>query len=140
MGGTSLYDPSINPFQANSSGVVTIKNAQFLNADVADRYVYLATATDAFATTSGSGLVTIPISQDASSSIGTNGNNYYIIESASGSDNLTTNVNGRTIVDVTFSSAVSQMWLVKSNPIGYVRFTNGTTQYTGSTSLALELA
>jgi hypothetical protein len=41
---------------------------------------------------------------------------------------------------VTFSSAVSQMWLVKSNPIGYVRFTNGTTQYTGSTSLALELA
>jgi len=32
------------------------------------------------------------------------------------------------------------MWLVKSNPIGYVRFTNGTTQYTGSTSLALELA
>jgi hypothetical protein len=140
LGGTSLFDPSIDPFQANSSGVITRKNSVFLNADVADRYVYLATATDAFSTATGSGLITIPISQDASSSIGNNGQTYFIIESATGSDNLTTISNGRTIDDVTFSSAVSQMWLVKSNPIGYVRFTNGTTQYTGSTSLALELA
>ena len=122
LGGTSLYDPSVDPFQANSSGQITLKNSQFLNADVADRYVYLATATDAFATTSGTGFITIPISQDASSSIGTNGNNYYIIESAVTADNLTTNSNGRTIGDVTFTSAVSQRWLVKSNPIGYVRF------------------
>ena len=140
LGGTSLYDPSVDPFQANSSGQITLKNSQFLNADVADRYVYLATATDAFATTSGTGFITIPISQDASSSIGTNGDNYYIIESAVTADNLTTNSNGRTAGDITFTSAVSQMWLVKSNPIGYVRFTNATTQYTGSTSLALELA
>jgi hypothetical protein len=140
LGGTSLYDPSVDPFQANSSGLITLKNSQFLNADVADTYVYLATATDPFATTSGSGFVTIPISQDASSSIGANGGAYYIIESAITADNLTTNSNGRTAGDVTFTSAVSQMWLVKSNPVGYVRFTNGTTQYTGSTSLALELA
>jgi hypothetical protein len=32
------------------------------------------------------------------------------------------------------------MWKVNSVPAGYVRFTNGTTQYTGSTSLGLELA
>jgi hypothetical protein len=140
LGGTSLFDPSIDPFQANSSGVITRKNGVFLNADVADRYVYLATATDAFSTATGSGLITIPISQDASSSIGNNGNNYYIIESGITGDNLTTNSNGRTAGDITFTSAVSQMWIVKSNPIGYVRFTNGTTQYTGSTSLALELA
>jgi hypothetical protein len=141
LGGTSLYDPSVDPFQANSSGQITLKNGQFLNADVADRYVYLATVTDPFATTSGSGFVTIPISQDASSSIGANGGNYYIIESAVTADNLTTNTDGRTAGDVTFTSGVSQMWLVKSNPVGYVRFSNGTTQYTGSAiTAALELA
>jgi len=141
LGGTSLYDPSVDPFQANSSGQITLKNGQFLNADVADRYVYLATVTDPFATTSGSGFVTIPISQDASSSIGANGGNYYIIESAVTADNLTTNTDGRTAGDVTFTSGVSQMWLVKSNPVGYVRFSNGTTQYTGSAiTPALELA
>jgi hypothetical protein len=141
LGGTSLYDPSVDPFQANSSGQITLKNGQFLNADVADRYVYLATVTDPFATTSGSGFVTIPISQDASSSIGANGGNYYIIESAVTADNLTTNTDGRTAGDVTFTSGVSQMRLVKSNTVGYVRFSNGTTQYTGSAiTAALELA
>lgn len=140
LGGTSLFDPSLNPFQANSSGVITRKNGVFLNADVADRYVYLATATDAFATTAGSGLITIPISQDESSSIGGNGNNYFIIESAVTADNLTTNSNGRTLGDITFTSAVSQMWVVNSNPSGYVRFVGGNTTATASTTPALELA
>jgi len=140
LGGTSLYDPSIDPFQANSSGIITRKNSVFLNADVADRYVYLATATDPFATTSGSGFVTIPISQDASSSIGADGGTYYIIESGITGDNLTSNPNGRTAGDITFTSAVSQMWVVNSNPSGYVRFVGGNTTATASTTPALELA
>ena len=140
LGGTSLFDPSVDPFQANSSGQITQKNSQFLNADVADRYVYLATVTDAFATTSGSGFVTIPISQDASSSIGADGGTYYIIESGVTGDNLTTNSNGRTAGDITFTSAVSQMWVVNSNPSGYIRFVGGNTTTTASTTPALELA
>ena len=140
LSGSSLYDPHADPFQCSSGGSVTRKNGVYLNSDVADRYVYLVTVSDAFNTTTDTGEITIPIDADASSTIGTDTQTYYIIESATGSDNLTTNSNGRTISDVTFTSAVSQMWLVKSNPIGYVRFTNGTTQYTGSTSLALELA
>jgi hypothetical protein len=140
LGGTSPYDPSQNPFQANSSGLVTIKNGQFLNADVADRYVYLATATDPFATTSGSGFVTIPISQHTSSSIGVNGGTYYIIESGVTGDNLTTNSNGRTTGDITFTSAVSQRWVVNSNPSGYIRFVGGLTAATGASTPVLELA
>jgi hypothetical protein len=138
LGGTSLFDPSTNPFQVNSTGTVTRKNGQFLNADIADRYVYLATATDPFATATGSGLVTIPISQHTSSSIGVNGGTYYIIESAVEGVNLTTQPNGYSSGDVTFSSAVSQMWEVNTNPSGYVRFTNGNTYQTGS-SVILEV-
>jgi hypothetical protein len=138
LGGTSLFDPSTNPFQVNSTGTVTRKNGQFLNADIADRYVYLATATDPFATATGSGLVTIPISQHISSSIGVNGGTYYIIESAVQGVNLTTQTNGYSSGDVTFSSAVSQMWEVNTNPSGYVRFTNGNTHQTGS-SVILEV-
>jgi hypothetical protein len=138
LDGTSLFDPSTNPFQVNSSGVITRKNGQFLNADIADRYVYLATATDPFATATGSGLVTIPISQHQSSSIGADGGAYYIIESAVEGVNLTTQPNGYSSGDVTFSSAVSQMWEVNTNPSGYVRFTNGNTHQTGS-SVILEV-
>jgi hypothetical protein len=140
LGGTSLYDPTVNPFQVNSSGLITRKNSVFLNSDVADNYVYLATVTDAFATTTGSGFVYIPISAHSATTIGGNNSTYYVTESAVAGNNLTTNSNGRTVSDVTFTSTgVSQMWEVNSVPSGFIRFTNGTTIYTGSTSLALEV-
>jgi hypothetical protein len=140
LGGTSLYDPHADPFQCSSGGSVTRKNGVYLNSDVADRYVYLVTVSDAFNTTTDTGEITIPIDADASSTIGADTQTYYIIESATGSDNLTTNSNGRTAGDITFTSAVSQMWVVKSNPIGYVRFVGGNTTATASTTPALELA
>ena len=139
LGGTSLYDPHSNPFQINSgNGQVTRKNGVFLNADVADRYEYEVEVKDIYNTISGSGIITIPIDDDAASSIGTDGNDYYIQEGATQGDNLTTNSNGYTLGNVTFTSAVSQMWEVNTVPSGYVRFTNGANHQTGS-SVTLEV-
>jgi hypothetical protein len=140
LSGSSLYDPSADPFQCSSNGVVTRKNGVYLNSDVADRYDYLVTVSDVFNTTTATGIVTIPIDADTASTIGPDTQTYYIVESAVSGADLTTNTNGYTAGSVTFSSAASQMWKVNSVPAGYVRFTNGTTQYTGSTSLGLELA
>ncbi|MDB2399671.1 hypothetical protein N9W01_00235 [bacterium] len=139
LGGTSLYDPHSNPFQINSgNGQVTRKNGVFLNADIADRYEYEVEVKDIYNTISGSGIITIPIDDDAASSIGTDGNDYYIQEGATQGDNLTTYSNGYTSGNVTFTSAVSQMWEVNSVPSGYVRFTNGANHQTGS-SVTLEV-
>ena len=139
LGGTSLYDPHPNPFQINSSnGQVTRKTGVFLNSDVANRYQYQVRVTDKFNTDSDTGIITIPITDDAASSIGTDGNTYYIQEGAESGDNLTTNSNGYSLGNVTFTSAVSQMWEVNTVPSGYVRFTNGANHQTGS-SVTLEV-
>jgi len=94
LGGTSLYDPVSNPFEMNIAGAVTRKSSVFLNSDVANRYVYRVTVSDAYNAATASALVTIPIADDGASSIGTNGNTYYIQEGGETGDNLTTNSNG----------------------------------------------
>jgi hypothetical protein len=139
LGGTSLYDPHSNPFQLNASnGQVTRKTGVFLNSDIANRYEYRVTVTDNFNSDNDTGVITIPIADDAASSIGTDGNTYYIQEGAESGDNLTTNSNGYSLGNVTFSSVVSQMWEVNTVPSGYVRFTNGLNYQTGS-SVTLEV-
>ena len=82
MGGTSLYDPHSNPFQMNSSGVITRKTGVYINADIADRYEYEVSVKDAFNTTLDTGLITIPITDDTANSITDNFNTLHIIESA----------------------------------------------------------
>ena len=139
LGGTSLYDPNSNPFQINSgNGQVTRKNGVFLNADIADRYEYEAEVKDVYNVVSSSGIITIPIDDDSVSTIGVDAQDYYIQEGGEAGDNLTTYSNGYTSGNVTFTSAVSQMWEVNTVPSGYVRFTNGANHYTGS-SVILEV-
>jgi len=138
MGGTGLDDPTADAFTTDINGNVTRRNSVFLNADVADRYEYRVTVTDAFNSTTDTGLITIPIGDDAASTIGADGQNYYIIESAVQGDNLTTNSNGYTTSNVTLSSAVSQRWEVNTVPSGFVRFTTGNTYATAS-SVTLEV-
>lgn len=139
MGGTSLYDPHADAFQINGgNGQVTRKAGVYLNSDIADRYEYRVTVNDAYQDNPDTGLVTIPIAADAASTIGADGGTYYIIESAAQGDNLTTNSNGYTAGNVTFSSAASQRWEVRTVPAGFVRFTTGNTYYTGS-SVTLEV-
>jgi hypothetical protein len=46
-GGTSqLTDPNENPFQMNSSGVVTRKTGVYLNSDLINKYIYRVQVTD----------------------------------------------------------------------------------------------
>jgi len=137
MGGTSLYDPHADAF--TYSGITIVRrNGVYINSDVANRYDYTVGVQDAFNATINYGVVTIPIDDDASSTIGGDGGTYYILETAVAGANLTTNSNGYSSGDVTFSSAASQMWKVNTVPSGYVRFTGGSTSSTGS-SVTLEV-
>ena len=115
LGGTSLYDPHSNPFQMNSSGVVTRKVGVYLNADVADRYEYEVSVKDEFNTTLDTGIITIPIGDDAASAVSDNWSNVYVIESAVDGDSLYTNSNGRSGTIAQWSSAASQRWEVSSD-------------------------
>jgi hypothetical protein len=133
LGGTSLTDPNSDPFEMNIAGAVTRKSSVFLNSDIANRYVYRVNVGDAYNIDSASALITVPIADDAVSTIGADAGTYYIQEGAEAGDNLTTNSNGYSTGNVTFTSAVSQMWEVNTVPGGYVRFTNGANHYTGST-------
>ena len=139
LGGTTLTDPTADAFQMNIAGAVTRKSSIFLNSDIANRYVYRVNVGDAYNIDSASALITIPIDDDAVSSIGVNGGTYYVHEGALTGKNLSTNSNGYFSGDITFTSAVSQMWEVNSIPSGYVRFQqNSATSYTGL-SVTLEV-
>lgn len=135
LGGTSLTDPTANPFSMNIAGAVTRKSSVFLNSDIANRYVYRVNISDAYNADTASALITIPIADAGAFGIGINGGTYYTLESSIQGDNLTTNSNGYTISNVTFNSAVNQRWEVNTIPSGYVRFANnGATTYTGSSA------
>ena len=114
LGGNSLYDPHSDPFDCSTAGVVTRKNGVYLNSDVANRYIYQVTVSDAFNTTTDTGLITIPIADDAQSTVSDNWTNPYIIESAVDGDSVRINTNGRTGTIAQWSSAVSQRWEVDS--------------------------
>ena len=82
LGGVSLLNPSSNPFQINSgTGQVTRKAGQFLNVDIADRYVYTTTVRDNFNLTTNSAEVTIPIANHSANTLSIS-SNAFIIESA----------------------------------------------------------
>lgn len=130
LGGTSLYDPTQDPFQCSSAGVVTRKNGIYLNSDVANNYIYQVTVTDAFNTTSDTGLITIPIADDVQSTVTDNWTNVYVIESAVDGDLLKISSNGRTGTTAQWSSATSQRWEVSSDGdlIEVTSLTGSTTQ------------
>jgi hypothetical protein len=130
LGGTSLYDPTQDPFQCSSAGVVTRKNGIYLNSDVANNYIYQVTVTDAFNTTSDTGLITIPIADDVQSTVTDNWDNVYVIESAVDGDLLKIGTDGRTGTTAQWSSATSQRWEVSSDGdlIEVTSLTGSTTQ------------
>lgn len=129
-GAGDLYNPARDPFQVSSAGVVTRKSGVFLNSDVANNYIYQVTVTDAFNTTTDTGLITIPIADDAQSTISDNWSNPYIIESAVDGDSVRINSNGRTGTIAQWSSAASQRWEVTSENdlIEVTNLTGSTTQ------------
>lgn len=139
LGGNSLYDPHQDPFQVNANtGEVTRKDGVYLNSDVANNYIYRVTVNDAFNSLNDTGLITIPIADDAVSTIEDNWSNIYVIESATTGDEIKLSTNGRTGVPARWNSAVSQRWEVKST--GDLISLNSTTGSLVTLELASDLS
>lgn len=117
LGGTSLSNPSSDPFTINSgTGQVTRKAGQFFNSDIANRYIYTVTVTDNLNPSSNSADITIPIANDAASTITDNWTNLYIIESARTGEFVKNNANGFGGSTAQWSSVASQRWDITSTP------------------------
>tara|TARA_Y100001972_G_scaffold126874_1_gene181929 strand:+ start:671 stop:4423 length:3753 start_codon:yes stop_codon:yes gene_type:complete len=139
LGGTSLLDPSEDPFQINSgTGQVTRKAGQFLNSDIANRYIYTTTVTDNLNPSSNSADVTIEIANDPASTVEDNWDNLYIIESARTGEFIKNAANGFEGSTAQWSSAASQRWDLTSNPdfIEVTNLTASATQLRLSTNLS----
>ena len=109
-GNTGQDDPSNNPFQVTSAGVIQLKSTQFLNSDIFNQYKYNATYQDNFNAASSSGVITINIEDDLPPSITTNvsGNSFHIIESALSGSSIRQGTNGRTgtVADINSNETV----------------------------------
>ena len=139
LGGTSLLDPSSDPFTINSgTGQVTRKSGQFFNSDIANRYIYTVTVIDNLNPSSNSADITIPIANDVASTVTDNWTNLYIIESARTGEFIKNVTNGFGGSTAQWSSAVSQRWDLTSNPdfIEVTNLTASATQLRLSTNLS----
>lgn len=119
-GGTSQgTDPHENPFQMNSAGLVTRKNGVFLNSDLINEYQYTVQVRDSYNSASNQAVVTIPITDDPAPSISTNGT-FYIVESATATDQIKINSNGFTSTQGIMSSNQSVTWSTTSPIVAIV--------------------
>jgi hypothetical protein len=135
LGGTSLLNPSSDPFTINSgTGLVTRKAGQFLNSDIANRYIYTVTVKDNFNSVTNSADITIPIANHPASTVGDNWDNVYIIESARTGEFAKIGVNGFSGTTAQWSSAASQRWDIVSTP----DFIGGSNATGSSTNLVLK--
>ena len=97
-------NPSNDPFQITSAGVIQLKAGQFLNSDIFSSYKYTATYKDNFNAASSSGTLTVNISADPAPNLTKNSSNFYIIESAVSGALVRTNSNGRSGTQADFNA------------------------------------
>ena len=118
LGGASLQNPSSDPFSINpSTGQVTRKSGQFLNVDIADRYVYTTTVRDNFNPVSASADITIPIANHVANTISIS-SVANIIETATTGDKVnqaSTGLGGSNTILLAANSSV-QRWSITSTP------------------------
>ena len=125
--GTSINDPHEDPFQMSSGGQITRKSSQNINSDLINSYIYSASVTDPYNTTSASAAITLTIADDVAPSITSNGT-FYIIESALNGASVTTAASGiaGTAARFTVTNGQSVSWAVNPsakfaiNSSGYV--------------------
>ena len=125
--GTSINDPHEDPFQMSSGGQITRKSSQNINSDLINSYIYSASVTDPYNTTSASAAITLTIADDVAPSITSNGT-FYIIESALNGASVTTAASGiaGTAARFTVTNGQSVSWTVNPsakfaiNSSGYV--------------------
>ena len=121
LGGTSLLDPTANPFMPNAVGstlAIKRKSGVFLNHSIANLYEYRVNIGGNF-TASGAdiGIVQIKLLNHEADTPSVNWGveNPYIIESAVSGDELKINSNGRTGDSATISFNRSHIYTVTSS-------------------------
>ena len=131
-GNTSQNDPSNNPFQVTSAGVIQLKAGQFLNSDIFNQYKYSATYQDNFNAASSSGVITINVADDAIPTLTNNANDefsgddlFYIIESATNGNAIRVGTNGRTGTQADFNSNETVFFMVSGSPHLSINSSNG---------------
>jgi hypothetical protein len=131
---TNLFTASLDPFQAATTQPfnVTRKTGQFLNVDIADRYVYRATVRDDYNPISQSAEITIEIADHVANTV-TISPVFNIIESAITNERVKQTSTGIGGSDSTATAANSsvQRWTVVSTPdfIEPVNATGSITQF-----------
>ena len=109
--GVSQADPDEDPFQMSSTGQITRKSSQFINSDLINSYIYSASVSDVFNTTSAAAAITIPVADDIAPSL--NGvQAFYVIESAVNGDSIFDSTNGYSGTTSRVTSNQSVTWTV----------------------------
>ena len=131
-GNTSQNDPSNNPFQVTSAGVLQLKAGQFLNSDIFNQYRYNATYRDNFNAASSSGVITVNITDDPIPHLTNNAGDqfsgddlFYIIESATSGNAIRVSSNGRTGTQADFNSNETVFFTVSGSPHLSINTSNG---------------
>ena len=86
-------DPDEDPFTMNSTGVITRKGSQEINSDLINKYIYSASVSDAFNTTSASAAIHLPIADDVAPTLA-GVQAFYAIESAISGDSIYDDTSG----------------------------------------------
>ena len=113
-GTSQATDPHEDAFSIASNGVVTRKSGIYLNSDLINKYIYEVRVTDAYNTGTDTGLISIPIADDAAPTL-SGDTTLYVIESAEDGDNIYDNSNGYSGTVSIFSANQSVNWTVSSS-------------------------
>ena len=111
--GTSKNDPTEDAFQMASNGAVTTKVGAYFNSDIINAYIYSASASDPY-NTSTNATITIPVAYDQAPTISGN-TTLYVIESATSGDGVKTNTDGYTGTTMRFTADQSVTWSISSS-------------------------
>ena len=111
--GTGKNDPTEDAFQMASNGAVTTKVGAYLNSDIINAYIYSASASDPY-NTSTNATVTIPVVDDQAPTISGN-TTLYVIESATTGNGVKTNTDGLSGTNARFTADQAVTWSISSS-------------------------
>ena len=132
----NIFNRNENPFTINNNGEVTKIPGTFLNADIANQYIYTGNITDVFNIGHDSTSFTLTINiNDDDLPTGTlnHSSNNYIIESAESNAFITKNstgIAGANSTKTEFHTVPTSMnWEINTVPPGYIKSTSDTASF-----------
>ena len=109
--GTNQSDPNEDPFTMSSTGLITRKGSQFINSDLINKYIYSASVSDAFNTTTASAAIHLPIADDVAPTLA-GVQAFYAIESALSGDSIYDDTSGFEGTTARITANQSVTWTV----------------------------